>query len=195
MEFEDIKKIWDMQNNETLYAINETALHNRILSKKRSASQISNISELIVFAANFGTCLLVLGMVFFNPGLGIFMYLLAGWTFIISLYLLLIRAQRKKTANQFDRSLLGDLDHALSNATYQVRLSGVMLWNNLPLGILVLLGFWEKGKLSVWIVVFMLVFFAFTYYVGGWEHNIYRKKKRNLEVLKEKLNMEEGSSS
>lgn len=27
MEFEDMKKIWDSQNNEPLYAINETALY------------------------------------------------------------------------------------------------------------------------------------------------------------------------
>src|SRR4051794_28721596 len=42
MEFEEMQKIWSMQNNEALYVINEKALHNRILSKKKSASHIVN---------------------------------------------------------------------------------------------------------------------------------------------------------
>jgi hypothetical protein len=194
MEFEQIKKIWDMQNNETLYAINETALHNRILSKKRTASHISNVSELLILTVSMGTCLFTLGTVVIFPGAGIFMYLLAGWTFLTTVYVLAIRNRRKKSANRFDRSMLGDLDHAISNASYQVRLSGIMLWNNLPIGVLVLFGFWEKGKLSIWIAVLMLVFFAFTYYAGGWEHNIYKKKKRNLEALQGKLKNEEDNN-
>ena len=34
MEFDELKKIWDSQNNEVLYAINEKALHDRIRTKK-----------------------------------------------------------------------------------------------------------------------------------------------------------------
>ena len=37
MEFDELKQVWDSQNNELLYAINEQALHNRILSKKKQA--------------------------------------------------------------------------------------------------------------------------------------------------------------
>jgi hypothetical protein len=33
----------------------------------------------------------------------------------------------------------------------------------------------------------VLLFFALSYYAGGWEHNIYKRKKRELEVLKKKL--------
>src|SRR4051812_47574418 len=41
MEFDEMKKIWDSQNNEPLYAINEKALYNRILSKKKQAHHIT----------------------------------------------------------------------------------------------------------------------------------------------------------
>ncbi len=33
MEFDEMKKIWDAQNNQPLYVIDEKALHNRIQSK------------------------------------------------------------------------------------------------------------------------------------------------------------------
>ena len=42
MEFEELKKIWDTQNNQPMYAINEEALHNRILTKKRKTNKISS---------------------------------------------------------------------------------------------------------------------------------------------------------
>jgi hypothetical protein len=195
MEFEEIKKIWDMQNNEALYVINEKTLHNRILSKKRSAGHIANFSELISIFANMGTALFALGMALFRSGANIFMYGMAAWTFIIALYLVVSRTRRRKSENRFDRSMLGDLDHAISNATYQVRLSRIMLWNALPIGILLLFGFWESGKLSVWIVACMLIFFVFIYYAGGWEYRIYKNRKRELEGLQKKLKNEEISNS
>ncbi|MEI9909691.1 MAG: hypothetical protein WDO71_08435 [Bacteroidota bacterium] len=70
-----------------------------------------------------------------------------------------------------------------------------MLWNTIPLGVFLLLGFWEKGKFSVWAIVFLLVFFTFVYYAGGWEHRIYKKRKRELETLQKKLKSDELSTS
>ena len=35
MEFDEMKKIWDSQTNQTLYSIDENALYNRILSRRK----------------------------------------------------------------------------------------------------------------------------------------------------------------
>lgn len=193
MEFEDMKKIWDTQNNQALYVINEKALHNRILSKKRSAGHIAGFSELLLVFVYAGAGLFVLAMALFRSGGSIFMYLMAGWAFSTALYVLVSRVRRMKRKHRFDRSMLGDLDHALSDATYQVRLSGIMRWNTLPMAVFLLFGFWETGKLSVWLTVSLLVFVAFTHFAGGWEHRIYKKRKHELEVLRKKL--ENGESS
>jgi hypothetical protein len=190
MEFEELKKIWNMQTNETLYAINEQALHNRILSKKRSAGHIVNVSELLSIFANMASGLFALGMIIFKPHVYIFMYVLAAWTLLATIYLVVVRIRRRDNENRFDRSMLGDLHHAISNATYQVQLARIMLWNTLPIGILLLFGFWETGKLSVWVIAGMLLFFVFIYFAGGWESNIYKNKKRELEVLQKKLENE-----
>jgi len=61
----------------------------------------------------------------------------------------------------------GDLDHAISIATYQVRISQIMRWNVLPIGALTLLGLWEGGK-PLWIALLVLLFFSLTYFASGW---------------------------
>ena len=45
MEFEDMKKIWDEQNNENIYAINESELHRRLIRKKNRVKRMINKFE------------------------------------------------------------------------------------------------------------------------------------------------------
>ena len=186
MEFEELRKIWDAQNNQPLYAINEKAMYNLILSKKKQAHHITNISELLIIIVYFITGSVVLAMNFYDQSSIISMYVLCAWMLGSALFMLVNRIRRIKGENKFDRSMSGDLDHAISVATYQVRISQIMLWNVLPIGALTIIGLWEGGK-SIWIVMIVLLFFALSYYAGGWEHNIYKRKKRELETLKKKL--------
>ncbi|MEP7142679.1 MAG: hypothetical protein ABI707_07405 [Ferruginibacter sp.] len=189
MEFEEMKKIWDSQNNEPIYGINEKALHNRILSKKNQALHITNISELLGIVANMGGACLIFGINFFGQKGNVFMYLLSAWMFTTALYLLVSRIRRRKAFARFDRSMLGDLHHAISLATYQVRFSRLMRWNALPIAIFVFLGIWDKGK-PVWVASGVLIFFVLVNYAAGWEHNIYERKKLELEILQKKLENE-----
>jgi len=186
MEFEELRKIWDAQNNQPLYAINEKAMYNLILSKKKQAHHITNISELLIIIVYIISGSVVLGMNLFNQNSNISMYLLSAWMLGSALFMLVNRIRRIKGENKFNRSMSGDLDHAISVATYQVRISQIMLWNVLPIGALTIIGLWEGGK-SIWIVMIVLLCFALSYYAGGWEHNIYKRKKRELETLKKKL--------
>jgi hypothetical protein len=186
MEFEELRKIWDAQNNQPLYAINEKAMYNIILSKKKQAHHITNISELLIIIVYIITGSVILGMNLFDQSGNISMYVLSVWMLGSSLFMLVNRIRRIKGGNQFDRSMSGDLDYAISVATYQVRISQIMLWNILPIGALTTLGLWEGGK-PIWIAMVVLLFFALSYYAGGWEHNIYKRKKRELEALKKKL--------
>jgi hypothetical protein len=188
MEFEQLQKIWDAQNNQPLYAINEKAMYNIILSKKKLAHHITNISELLLIFVNIASGTFILGVNYFKQG-NIFIYLLSAWMFGSALFTLVSRIKRKKSDNRFDRSMQGDLNHAISVATYQVYISRIMRWNILPIAALCLLGLWDGGK-PVWITVAALIFFALVFYGGGWEHNIYKRKKRELEILKSKLENE-----
>jgi len=190
MEFDDVQRIWDTQNSMPLYAINEEALHRRILAKKKKARHITNISELLLIIVNLGAGILILGINFSEPTGNIFMYLMAAWMFGTSLYLTVSRIRRISGDGRFDRSMHGDLRHAISVATYQIRLSQLMRWNTLPIATLCLLGLWQSGK-PIWVVGLIVLFFALSYYVGGWEHNIYKARKGELEIIQKKLESED----
>ena len=186
MEFEEMKKIWDTQNNEPFYGVNEEALHNRILAKQRSAYHITNKSELLTIIANIGVACFILGVSLLNQSPNIFMIILAAWMFVVGFYSLWSRVHRIKNGRRFDRSMLGDLRHAISVATYQVRFSQLMRWNLLPTCALFILGTWSIGT-SFWFSLVLLILFVFANYGARWEHNIYKSSKRELEILKTKL--------
>jgi hypothetical protein len=189
MEFDDMKKIWDSQNNELLYAINEKALHNRILAKKRQAFHITNITELLSIISSVSAGCFVFFMTYYKSG-NVFMYLMSGWMLLTALYFLVGRIHRINGNARFDRSMRGDLQHAVSVATYQVRISQLMRWNILPIGLFTLLGVLGGGK-SLWLAVAILIFFVLISYASRWEHNIYKNRKRELEALQNKLEGEE----
>ena len=186
MEFDELQKIWDAQNSQPLYAINEQALHNRIQSKMKQGRHITNISELLLIIVNLGAGSFILAVNLFKPHGNMFMYVTAAWMFATCLYALVSRIRRIKGDQRFDRSMHGDLNYAISVATYQVRLSQIMRWNILPVGILSLLSLWEGGK-PFWAIGLILIFFAVAYYAGNWEHRIYKARKRELETLQRKL--------
>ena len=190
MEFEELQKIWNAQDNKPLYAINEKAMYNYILSRKKQAHHITNISELLLIFVNIIAGIFVFAMSYFKQGGNIFMYGLSAWMLGSALFILVSRIIRIKGNNRFDRSMLGDLDHAISVATYQVRISRIMRWNILPTAALCILGIWESEK-PVWIAVVLLIFFALTFYASGWEHKIYERKKRELKTLQNKLGSED----
>jgi hypothetical protein len=192
MEFDEMKKIWDSQNNEPLYGINEKALHNRILSKKKKAYHITNLSELLLIIVNAGAGIFVLAVNLSKQSANLYMYLLAAWMFLSALYMLVSRIRRIRGSRQFDRSMLGELAHAISVATYQVRLSQAGRWNILPIGVLCLLSLWEGGK-SVWLIAAIVILFVLAAWGGRWEHSIYKARKRELEILQTRLKNEEIS--
>ena len=186
MEFEEMKKVWDAQNNEPIYGINEKALHNRILKKKNQAQHTTNLSELFsIIAYTFSGCFII-ALNLMNKSNNVFMYILSAWILCMALYSLVSRMRRVNRGQQFDRSMRGDLEYAISMATYQVRFSRLARWSILPMGLFILLAVWDSGK-STWLLVGIVIFLVLANYASGWEHNFYKKKKRELEILKEKL--------
>lgn len=186
MEFDEMKKIWDTQNNQVLYAIDEAALHARVMSKKRRAGHTANITECLLIVVNLAAGVFVVTVHQFDERRAAFFYLMSAWTILTALFVIFHRVRRVNGENRFDRTILGDLDHAISNASYQVRLSHLMRWNGVPIALFILLGFWEVGT-PVWIAVLVLIFLGLAYYASGWEHGIYKNRKHELEALRAKL--------
>lgn len=186
MEFDELQKIWDTQNNQPPYVINEQALHNRIVAKKHQVIHTAVITEWILIIANSISGAFVLQQNFTGRRGLVFAYLLAAWLLGSALYVLVNRIRRMRAQKQFNRSLNGDLQQALSTAAYQVRISHIMRWNVLPIGVLVLFGSWEGGQ-SLWFLVAVALFFVLVFLASGWEQGIYRKQMKELQVLQQKL--------
>ena len=186
MEFAEMKKIWDAQNNQSLYTIDEKALHNRIQSKMNTVRHFTSISEWLLILINLGTGAILLVDNPFTPGSNIFLGLEAVWMFAIVGYLVVHRIRRIKAGRRFDRSIHGDLDHAISIAGYQIRLSQIVRWNFLPMGAIMIASGWESGKLFM-VSVIILVSYALAFYVTSKGYQSNKRRKRELHVLKEKL--------
>lgn len=194
MEFEELQKIWLASNQEAVYVINEEALHHRITARKHKALHIANVSELLIVVVNIAAGIFVATMTYRSGRNNIFMYLMAGWLLLTAGYALVHRLRRLRTQPVYDRSMQQELQHALSAATYQVRLSQLMRLNIIPIGALTVLGIWQGDK-PVWLAAVMLLFFCGVYYFSGWEHGYYERQKRELEGLVEKLSSESGVGS
>lgn len=187
-----MKKIWDTQTNEPLYVLNETALHNRIQSKRNKTGNITNVSERMSIVVNIiaGGVLLVTTL---RSGSGnIYLYILAAWMMIVGGITMVSRMRRIAGNGKFDRSILGDLDYTLATATYQVRLSGLLRWNIVPVAIFIVLGLWSGGRSTVF-AIGLLVFFAIVWYASGFEHNYYKSRRREAQQLRNMLLTEKGN--
>jgi len=184
MEFDDIVKVWDSQRNETMYTINEKAMHKQIRSRKQSAIRIANFSEILLIIGNLCTGSFILLMNEKNTN--IFMYVMAGFMMLTAGYVWRERQRRKKRENKFDSSMLADLDHAIATARYQVTLSQTGRWYGFIIAILCVLIMWQSGKANI-ATFGMVVLFTAAFFVSRWEHGCYVRRQRNLELLRHKL--------
>ncbi len=163
MEFEEMKKIWDDQNQRPLYAIDEDALRRRIHAKSRKASFASNMNEIGLILISIVTFLIVVinNIDKDNP----YAYPPVIVLLLTSVYIYIGRLNRKKKEMQFDRTMLGDLDHALYNVDYEVKRARTFpLWYLVPIAIPAFLNMYmTDASVSKWVLVtgaFILSYFV-----------------------------------
>lgn len=188
MEFDELQKVWDKQNNEPLYVINEEALHRRVQSKKRAAAKKANWMEMILIGANLlAGSILLWAVLFKGKEHETFIYVMIPVMLLVPFYLLYKRAQRKKSENKFEHTLLGDIEHALSNAAYTVTLSRTGQFYFFGIAALTMLSLIFDKNASIGSIIGISILFVLGIYASRWEHNFYVRKKKELETLKEKM--------
>jgi hypothetical protein len=155
MEFTELKMIWDSQNQEPLYAMNEAALH-RIVQRRNQQSErcLSRCFENeITFGVFFGAFTLVCaGMLFFDgptvlaalprmktaaSGWDIVALIAAGLLgFYYAAYMHRARKRQQNRVETFERTLRGDLDRAVATTEFQIVLArNIVWWGLVPLWI------------------------------------------------------------
>jgi hypothetical protein len=187
MRFEEMKKIWDEQNKEHVFAIDEKQLHQNIEEKKRKSSALVGRIEIILIVVNSLASSTIIGLNVVQRKGNIFENAMALLMLATAIYIIFRRAHRLKNENRFDRTMLGDLDHAISNATYQAQLSYGMLINSVIIGILLFLNAVAEDK-SPGLLFLIIALFAITIYLSRWEHRSWHvARKKRLEGMRAKL--------
>ncbi|MCB0705929.1 MAG: hypothetical protein KDC34_11490 [Saprospiraceae bacterium] len=190
MEFDDLKKIWDVQNNEPIYVVNEAAMEKTIIARSKELSRLANINEigLMIITTLTGGYLLIDA---YLDGDEIYSYLAAIAFILIGGFVLFRRIQRKKMERSFDRSMLGELDLAIANAAYLANTAKTFVWWFLfPAGVTSLLNMvFSEAPFWKWIFVpgsFLLAFLVVRLDLK----RAHLPRKQKLEVLRKKLTEE-----
>lgn len=187
MEFEEMKKIWDTQNNQPLYAIDEDALHKRVKAKKNSTKRVTSKTEIALIAANLLAGSLI-GVSHYMKGSTNLVAIAMGLMMLITgVYLMFLRYIRIQRDQQVDTSVLGDLDNALENINYRVNLSRSMIWYALLVACFTIYSVIDSEK-SIVFILLVSVFFVIGIFMSRWEYkHCHLSKREQLLALKQKL--------
>jgi hypothetical protein len=193
MTFEEMQAIWNGQNGEKFFAIDETALHAYIQRKRRAISNLVEVFEWTMIAFN-----LIVGMALVTnllrdnkPGAP-FILPVVFFYFAYSAYALVQRLRRRAAETRFTPTLLGELDKAIWQIDYLIRQGRSMTIRYvLPLVLVVSITVFYSQR-PLWVLVMTLMLIPLSYFAPRWEINKwYLPKKRDLESLREKLLLQE----
>ena len=182
-----MQKIWNEQKGETMYAINESALHRSITRKKDAANKRINKVEISLMIINSLVSIILLTDAILDKE-GFWDYAGAFIMMLTVVFLLIFRIQRKRAANKFDRSMLGELDHAIVNTKSVLQIATTMVyWYLVPVG------FYSLGKmiyfgasLEKWLLIIGLYTLAF--FLIQWERRkCHIPRRESLLSLRKKL--------
>ncbi len=186
MEFDEMQKIWEAQNHQPLYLVEENKVYRRIQAKMNIIPRATTITDWILMIIYLGAGGILVWFNRFKPWANIFLFLEAAWMIGIVGYLGISYFRRIKSARRFDRSVHADLDHAISLAIHQMRVGQIIRWNFLPMGAIMIFSGWQSGKL-LQAGAIILVSYTLAFFVTSWGYNFNKKRKRALQVLKDKL--------
>ncbi|WP_205720015.1 hypothetical protein [Fodinibius halophilus] len=187
MKFENLQQIWDQQNEETMYAINQEALHDLIISKKHKSRNILNFSEWANILANIGAGGFMLYMTLIGKNLNTPFLILGCMMVAMGMFVFFSRFKRNRKADNFDQTIVGELEEALADSQSQVQLSQLLRWYLLPISILVLLGLGLSNVFNILFFSLAVVVFAATYWFSQWEHQCYVNRRDELRGLLDTL--------
>ena len=187
MKFEDLKTIWDDQNDEALYTINEEALYAQIQQKSKSVNHKLNVYEWLMFLGN-----LIIGLVLFVDALRDngqpYEYVLPALYIAFSIGTLILRKVRQKEEVQFELTMMGELDKAIWQINYLIKRGRTMMfWYVLPFTFVLTVTLLLNSK-PLWALGMIVILIPLSYFSGRWEINKwYMPQKRELESLREEL--------
>lgn len=187
MGFEELQTIWNSQNDENLYTINEEALYARIQQESKSVNHKLNVYEWLMFLGNF-----IIGIVLFVDAVREngqpFEYILPALYIAFSLGTLILRRVRRQEEVRFELTVMGELNKAIWQIDYLIKRGrSMMFWYVLPFTFVLTVTLLLNSK-PFWAIGMIVILLPLSYFSGRWEINKwYMPQKRELEALREAL--------
>ena len=187
MDFNDMKKIWNAQNQQALYAIDEQVLRDNVIKQKDRASYIANKTEVYMIGSLIIASSIIWAATIYTGQIQMLPLTLSGFMVVMATLLYKKRSKRLLWQNTFDRSILGDLDEAIANAEYQLNFSK---WSRNLFLLVATLTVVDVFSLEAWWKSTLVIsFFIVVYFLAKWEYRIfYLSQRNNLLEMREKLN-------
>ncbi len=215
MEFTELKMIWDSQNQEPLFALNETAL--LAVVRRRTEEIHRSISRChlreIALGLIFGTLMLTCAgaLAFGNaawlatvsriknpvtPWDWLALFVAGGLWFYYSAYMYSARQRELRREEIFESTLRGAIERALDQTDFQIAMARSILWRGvLPLwlaGALWVLTVFHLVAAPAWAHVVMgsAIVGSFVFVVAAKQRAIttrYEPRRHELESLRAKL--------
>jgi hypothetical protein len=188
MDFEEMKVIWDSQNERPLYAFDLDALHAAVRRQARKISCTVRFLDLSMVGMTLALAVF-LAVAPLLHGTDRYRLLGAGLFLFSSIYLFVGARRRRRHEQQFAATLLGDLDKAIAQQDYHIGLSvRFAVWFLLPAAVVSLSGVLAEQQKSRWSWLLSLGGLALCYALTRYERRcVLRPKKRELESLRAKL--------
>lgn len=192
MEFDEMKVIWDSQNEEKLYAINEQALYAQIQRKGKSVRRLLQRFELVMVGVNTLVGIVLFGVAWINES-PFYAYLLALAYLVYAVVAWVWRRSRRQQDVRFDSTMLGELDKAIWQVNYMIKRNyELMLWYLIPLTLVMIAYLLYEGMpllaLAIGVVMGLSGFVT-----DRWEiKRDLLPKKESLESLRTTLTAAEG---
>ena len=171
MEFKDMQIIWNNENQEKLYAIDEAALHDQIKRKGQSITRKLDFVEILMMGINLVVAILLIvdGIRDNDPAFAYILPLMYLGYAILGLVLRLRRQQKEDVT--FAPTLIGELEKALWQINYLINQSRSMtVWYLLPLIIVAIITVFLNSGL-VWALGLLVVVVPLAYFGSIWEIN------------------------
>lgn len=192
VEFAEMKIIWDSQNEEKLYAINERALYAQIKRKGKSVGRLLRRFDVVMIGVNVLVAVVLLGTALINDA-DTFYHLLPGIYLAYALVALVWRWSRRQEDIHFASTMLGELDKAIWQINYLIRRSRELIFvYMLPLTLLTSSKLLYDGQ-PLFALAMLLVMGGACFLTDRWEiKKCYLPQKRALESLRATLVGAEG---
>jgi hypothetical protein len=151
MNFEEMQVIWDSQNKRTMYALDTNGLHENVKRRCRNLGWKVTCEEFGLVAISLVVALEQASKPFLE-GIDAYRYVGALLFVGVALYILLGRFRRLQREREFESTLVGDLDRAISRVDYNIwRARTFTWWFLFPAAVIVSIAFFQElGEAPIW---------------------------------------------